>query len=183
MVVKIATYKKRGQSADVITTTLDHLEVTAPPLLFPVEDHPDYQTTAVSTDLSCLTCSDVLERPLQLACGDIFCYNCCQTWIYSCPTSPTPCPCCHDHHLGRTTIRSSLPVVVSLLSSLLVICSRGCGRLVRADQYIKHVDSKCEGYYHLQVNSPSKITLRDVLSKPTQTPPTPAEKQAAEHLV
>ena len=126
--VKIATYKKRGQSADVITTTLDHLEVTAQPLLFPVENHLDYQTTAVSTDLSCLTCSDVLERPLQLACGDIFCYNCCQTWIYSCPTSPTPCPCCHDHHLDRTTIWSSSPVVVSLLSSLLVICSRGCGR-------------------------------------------------------
>ena len=137
----------------------------------------------MSTDLSCPICSAVLERPLQLACGNIICYNCCQKWIHSCPTCPVPCPCCYDHHLEMTTICPPPPVVISLLSSLLVICSKGCGRLVRADHYTKHLDSKCVGYYHLEVNSPSKITLQDFLSKPTRTPPTPAEKKVAGHLV
>ena len=137
----------------------------------------------MSTDLSCPICLAVLERPLQLACGNITCCDCCHKWIQSCSTSPAPCPCCYDHHLDITTIRPPPPVVVSLVSSLLVICSKGCGRLVRADNYTRHLESKCTGYHQLQVNSASKVTLQDVLSKPTQSPPTPAEKAAAEHLV
>ena len=39
------------------------------------------------------------------------------------------------------------------------------------------------GHYQLQVNSPSRMTLRDVLSKPTIAPPTTAEKKVAKHLV
>ena len=135
--------KNRGRRSDAIIATLEHLEVTAAPSLFPDHDHPEYQTTAVSTDLSCPICLAVLERPLQVACGNIICCDCCHKWIQSCSTCPAPCPCCYNHHLDITTIRPPPPVVVSLVSSLLVICSRGCGRLVRADNYIKHLDSKC----------------------------------------
>ena len=39
------------------------------------------------------------------------------------------------------------------------------------------------GHYHLQMNSPSRMTLREVMSKSTQVPPTPAEKKVAKHLV
>ena len=38
-------------------------------------------------------------------------------------------------------------------------------------------------HFHIQVNSPSRMTLRDVLSKPAAVPPTPAEKKVANHLV
>ena len=41
----------------------------------------------------------------------------------------------------------------------------------------------CQGYYHHQVDSPSKMTLRDVLAKPVTQPATPAEVRAAGHLV
>ena len=51
-----------------------------------------------------------------------------------------------------------------------------------AKSYRKHIESKCQGHYHLDINSPSKMTL-DVLEKPIQAPPTPAETRVAEHLV
>ena len=174
--------KNRGRRADVITNTLEHLETTVSPSLFPAHDHPKYETTAVSNDLSCPICSAVLEQPLQLACGNIICYSCCYRWITATMSSPISCPCCYNHHLDTTTIHPPPPMVTNLLSGLLVTCSKGCGRLVRADQYTKHLDTNCTGHYHIQVNSPSKMTLRDVLSKPAIAPPTPAEKKVAKNL-
>ena len=97
-------------------------------------------------------------------------------------SGPISCPCCYDHQLDSTTIHPPPPMVTSLLSGLLVTCIKNCGRLVRAGQYTKHLDSKCTEYFHIQVNSPSRMTLRDVLSKPAAVPPTPAEK-VANHLV
>lgn len=173
--------KNRGRRADVVTTTLEHLNKTVSPSLFPAHDHPEYETTAVSNDLSCPICSAVLDRPLQLACNNIICYSCCHRWITLTMSGPISCPCCYNHQLDSTTIHPPPPIVTSLLSALLVTCSMGCGNLVRADQYTKHLESKCMGHYHLQVNSPSRMTLRDVLSKPTQVPPTPAEKKVTKH--
>ena len=167
----------------MVTTTLEHLDTTASPSLFPAHDHPKYETTAISNDLSCPVCSAVLERPLQLACGNIICYSCCYRWISVTMCGPVSCPCCYNHQLDCTTIHPPPPMVTSLLSGLLVICSKKCERLVRADQYIKHLESNCMEHYQLQVNSPSRMTLRDVLLKPTIAHPTPAEKKVANHLV
>ena len=100
----------------------------------------------------------------------------------TCGKSTISCPCCYYHHIDSTTIHPPPPVITNLLSALLVICSKGCGNLIRADQYCNHLESKCMGHYHLQTNSPSRMTLRDVLLKPTQVPPTPAEK-VVKHLI
>ena len=175
--------KNRGRRADVITSTLEHIQTTAPPSMFPAHHHPEYETTAVSSDLSCPVCAAVLERPLQLACGNIVCHSCCYRWISTAMSGPISCPCCYNHQLDSTTIHPPPPMVTNLLSGLLVTCSKNCGRLVRAGQYTKHLDSKCTEHFHIQVNSPSRMTLRDVLSKPAAVPPTPAEKKVANHLV
>ena len=47
----------------------------------------------------------------------------------------------------------------------------------------KHLESNCENFYQPVMNSPSKITLRDVLSKPVTIPATPTERRVTEHLV
>ena len=54
---------------------------------------------------------------------------------------------------------------------------------MRLDNYGKHVAGNCQGHYHHQVNSPSKMTLRDVLAKPVTVPATPAEIKVAGHLM
>ena len=175
--------KKRGRPADLQTTIIDHLETTAPLSLFPAMDRPEHQLTEVSCDLSCPICCIVLDRPLQLACGNVVCFDCCYKYISSATSRPITCLCCYHHHLEPATISAPPSMVLNLLSGLLVTCGRGCGRLVRANLYIKHCESKCVGFYHQEVNSPSKMTLRDVLSKPTNLPPTPVEKKVTQHLV
>ena len=67
-------------------------------------------------------------------------------------------------------------------SELLLHCIK-CGKLVKASEYIKHCDNNCELFSHPVMNSPSKVTLHDVLSKPVSTPATPMERRVTEHLV
>ena len=171
----------RGRRADAYHAVLLHLDTIAPPSFFPDDNIPTYKATAVSSDLACPICAAILERPIQLACGSIVCLGCCRKWINS-SISPLSCPCCYNHQLNCSTIHSPPTVVMSLLSSLLVNCGKECQKTVRADLYRKHLNSKCQGHYHLAVNSPSKMTLRDVLEKPAKLPPTPAETRVAEHL-
>ncbi len=91
------------------------------------------------------------------------------------------CPCCsspladHVHPPSRVTL--------DVLGSQLVVCSRGCNRMVKADLYIAHIKSQCQGFYQHSVLSPSRITLHDVLEKETESPPTPAEKEVAEKIM
>ena len=85
--------------------------------------------------------------------------------------------------LDRTSIRPPPPLVLSLLSGLLVKCGKGCGKLVRLDSCRKHIDCNCQSHHQQQLDSPSKVTLSDVLAKPVTTPATPAEVRVAGHLV
>ena len=74
-------------------------------------------------------------------------------------------------------------LIVSLLEGLQVHCTRKCGKIVRMDSYIKHLKGQCRSHYVQLVNSPSKLTLREVLSTSIQSPATPAEMRVTEHLV
>ena len=95
----------------------------------------------------------------------------------------TSCPCCYNHHLDSSAIRPPPPLVLSLLSGVIVYCGMKCGKQVRLDHYDRHLAGNCQGHYIPSVNSPSKMTLKDVLAKPATLPATPAEVRAAEHLV
>ena len=53
-----------------------------------------------------------------------------------------------------STIRPPPPLVQSLLA---VYCGRGCGKLVRLDNYDRHTAGNCQGYYHHQEDLPSKM--------------------------
>ena len=124
----------------------------------------------------------VLNQPVELACGSIVCASCCRQWIkYSKPPS-IHCPSCYDDELNSSTIRSPPTLLVTLLSELLLHCIK-CGKIVKASEYIKHSDNNCELFSQPVMNSPSKVTLHNVLSKPVSTPATPMERRVTEHLV
>ena len=54
---------------------------------------------------------------------------------------------------------------------------------MRLDNHDRHTAGNCHGYYHDQVDSPSKMTLREILEKPVTLPATPAEVKIAGQLV
>lgn len=114
-------------------------------------------------------------------CGAVVCLDCCCKWIQHSPS--LSCPCCYDHQFDTSTIRPPSPLVTSLVDDLLICCKRGCKKILRASQYKDHLASSCKGHYHQQLDSPSKITIKDVLAKPMTSPATPAEIQATGHLV
>ena len=61
----------------------------------------------------------------------------------------------------------------------MVHCTKNCGKMVKLGSYTKHLKDQCRSHYEV-INSPS---IKDILSRPTSLPATPAEKKIAEHLV
>lgn len=163
---------------------LAHLKTLSQSSLLPEEDpNPQWDPSQASlgANLCCPICMAILDRPVQLLCGAVVCFNCCSTWIQFCPT--LCCPCCYSHSLSSLTVKQPSSLLTSLLQDLLVLCKGGCGKLVKLVQYKQHLKGKCKSHYDRSIHSPSRMTIQDVLSRPTSSPATPAEVKVAEHLV
>ncbi len=136
--------------------------------------------TSLTDKISCCICCEVVRNPVQLSCGQTICCDCCCKSIqyaYS-----LQCPCCYGHTLSSKTISSPSPLLISILDESIVLCIRRCGKMVQFQDYSNHLNCNCKTHY-VNTNSPSKVTLKDVLSKPTSSPATPVELKAAQHLV
>ena len=107
--------------------------------------------------------------------------DCCCKWKQCTPS--LACPCCYGHPLNSSTIYPPSPLIASLVDVPLINCNRHCKKIVLAAQYRDHLAANCQGHYHQLVDSPSKMTIKDVLAKPTTSPAIPAEIRAAGHLV
>lgn len=173
--------KNRGRpTGETSKELLQHINSVAPASILSVDVRQlEFHTQSLGDQLSCPVCTAVLDRPVELSCGAIVCLRCCSNWVMHCTSACVPCPCCYDHPLDSTTIRPPPLLIISLLSSMLVSCERKCGNQVRADQYDKHLQGRCRSHYEYSAYSPSKITLKDVLTKPA----TPVEMKCAQHLV
>ena len=73
-----------------------------------------------------------------------------------------------------------LAVVCDLLGSVKLSCSN-CHTTATARQYKLHWESHCPGHY--EVSSPSRVSARDILQRPTIATTLPVERRVAEHLV
>ena len=161
---------------------LKHIEDTAPESFLPAEESvPQYEQKPLINQLFCLICCMVLNQLVELACGSIVCASCRQ-WIKHTKPPCIPCLSCYDDQLSSSTIRPPTPLFITLLYDLLLHCAK-CGKLVKASEYKRHMDNNCELFSQPVMNSPSKVTLKDVLSKPVSTPATPMERRVTEHLV
>ena len=170
-------------SGETARSILKHIKDTAPESFLPAEESvPQYESKLLISQLSCSNCCMVLNQPVELTCGSIVCASCCCQWIkYSKPPS-IPCPTCYDDELNSSTIRPPPPLLTTLLSDLLLHCAK-YAMLVEVSEYIRHLDINCEQFSQPVMNSPSKVTLKDVLSKPVSTTATPMERRVTEHLV
>jgi len=159
---------------------MDHIRsIAAPPP--PNEDpHPEFLPSLMIDKLCCSICMDVVSSPIKLSCDHTLCSECCCKYIQV--TYSLNCPCCFNHILGRATIAAPSDLFMSLLNELVVSCVRGCSRMVKFKDYRQHLDNKCKTH-SINYNSPSKVTLKDVLQKSTSTPTTPAELKTAHNLL
>ncbi len=72
---------------------------------------------------------------------------------------------------------------MSVLGSLHADCAMGCNRWVRADNYMQHIESQCQHHFVQSTLSPSHTTIRDILTKSSQAPTTPAERKVAGNVI
>ena len=135
-------------------------------------------TSDQAATLLCPLCLEVLDQPIELACSNLVCANCCCKWIERSGT--VSCPCCYYHQLDDLTMYLPSTVVQDLLGTLKLSCTK-CHKTTTAAQYRLHKISLCQGHY--EVSSPSRVTAQHILQRPTTAPTLPVEKQVAEHLV
>lgn len=135
---------------------------------------PDYIPFTHTLHIECAICKGIPERPLELTCGNIVCLGCyCSSVQSSCTLV---CPCCTTAMLSDEAsnhFQSPSTVTMSVLGNLLVNCSKGCNRCVRAVEYQQHMDTQCKQHFE---DSQSHVTAQDISS---DTPTTPVERRVA----
>ena len=163
-------------------SVLSNLKALAPLSYFPPgTSSPKYSERDRYPECMCAICMEVLDRPVELKCGNMVCLTCCCTWVET--SLRVDCPCCYNHPLHGPNVSAPSKVTMQFLGTLLVDCQEGCNRTVRAGEYSRHVDSGCTTSVQQRILSPSKTTIRQILQKPVDTPTTPAEKRVAENLI
>ena len=75
--------------------------------------------------------------------------------------------CCY-HLLSSPTISQTSIFLLSVLNDLHITCVRKCGKSVKMRHYQEHLAGNCRSHYE-DLNSPSKVTLQDVLDKPSSS--------------
>lgn len=169
---------------------IGHIRAIAIPSLLPEEDlfpechgTPDY----LVKNLNCPICDSVYNSPIQISCGYTVCATCCCKWLQFVETPV--CPGCYgrdfinSHILCTSDINPPSSLLTNLLDGVLVTCRRNCGKLVTLGQYIHHLEANCRSHYSQSINSPSKMTVSEVMAKSAQSPATPVEVRLTEHLV
>ena len=151
-----------------------------------MDDQPSYVDTTDKVEylpenaanVLCPICCDVLNHPIELACGSLVCAHCCYRWI---ELSPKPsCPGCYTHDLDDVSISLPSAVVYELLGALKLVCQT-CQQKTTAAQFKQHKASHCKAHY--EVLSPSRISAHEILARPVTARTQPVERRLAEHLV
>ena len=156
------------------------INAIAPPPPPNEDPHPQFVPTSLVDKLTCPICLDIVQRPVQLMCDHTVCAHCCCKNIQI--TCSLQCLCCYRHVLSSGNISPPSPLFLSLLNESVVVCIRKCGNMVKLQDYSNHLDTRCKSH-NINMNSPSKVTLKDVLCQSTTSPATPVELKAAHHLV
>jgi hypothetical protein len=124
-------------------------------------------TPISAEDIECAVCLRILERPLQLPCGQLCCTPCLCAWVTHTPTpDPLSCPCCQvTHTIHESQLLPPPQVLQKLLDTLRVRCRR-CLKIVTAGahHHLEHLESSCR--LHVLADEPVQETspLRQLLS-------------------
>ena len=166
--------KKRGQPSDPDrTTTVKSVKDVQPASFHPPGLPPQYSDVH-SSNLKCCVCLEVLNHPVLLLCNELVCGPCCSQWVAV--SGGVSCPCCYGCCMETQGVQEPPSAVMQMLSGL-TLSYKECQQPVQAVQYLKHLKSKCGA--GVVVESPSKLTVAEILATPSITLPSAIEKKVA----
>ena len=123
-------------------------------------------------DLQCKVCECVVDRPVKTPCNNLVCAECISCLVLDVKSS-LPCPCCKDcHERSPTMFVPASDVVLKVLGALLVRCDKTtCTAVLSLQHLAEHIKSGCKVHTASSL-SPSKLTMKQILSRPLESPPT-----------
>ena len=136
-------------------------------------------------DLQYSICNYIVDQPVETPCRKLVCSLCIVRLFRLCDdVASLPCPSCKEvHEISNSSYPPVSKVVVKMLGELLLTCDEtSCSDIVALKNLKKHVTSGCKHDTH-NTFSPSKLTVRQIISRPLTSPPTSAEKTAASRVV
>lgn len=177
----VSSINKGRAVGETPTAVLRNAAEMAPDSYFPnsgtsLVNFTDSSLSAVGESALCPLCMEVLDKPLELPCDMMVCLKCLTKWIQL--SGKLTCPCCFDHPLNSDHLKSPSNITMSILGSMQVVCDV-CTKSVQAKNYTKHLATMCSAY----IDSPSKATIRDILSQPSHVAPSPTERRVAGSLI
>lgn len=157
---------------------LSNLQATAPQSFFSDGTEPT-TPKELKMDITCTICMTLLDRPMELSCGNLVCLICLTKWVNV--NNTVSCPCCYsDVHILEHSHTPS-KVTMTILGSQLVECSKGCNKIVRVDEFTEHARSGCREHFQYCICSPSRTTLKHILER--HDAPTLTEQRVASNLL
>lgn len=122
-------------------------------------------SSSVLEDLVCKICSCVPCQPVEiLSCRHFLCKTCI---VSACETGSMSCPC-NSLTLHASQLIAPSNVVLKLLESLLVRCTKGCGQVMELKHLRAHLTCNCASTL---VPSPSNISVQQLLDQDHSSTP------------
>ena len=157
---------KLGQSPAAV---IRHMQQTAPPSF---TDKLTGATVVDSSATQCPICLSSVDRPLELACGSVVCMDCCCASVSI--GDSLSCPCCYDHDLSEDTVNAPSSRMTDLFEAAMKVHCHTCQGVFFLSEHREHT---------CHLNSPSRLSVQQILDRPVTAPPHPVESRVAEHLV
>ncbi len=121
----------------------------------------------------CLTCTNILNCPVEFRCGHYSCASCLVREVQASPT--LKCAVCKSiHPLNPSSVRAVSPLALQLLRDVKVSC-QNCGVTVRLENIDQHLHSGCSSY--------AEITVDELLQQPSCSPLTQIEQKVASNVL
>ena len=168
--------KNRGRPCNAKQGLIAAIIRVQPPSLHPPGSTPEY--TGVHESLVCCICLEVLNQPILLPCNELVCGPCCSYWVAVSKTAS--CPCCYSDAITSEGVYPPPSAVLDLLGGLILSCIK-CKQQVKAAQFLTHLNSKCGT--HALCDSPSELTVGQILNTPSNMPPSTIEKKAMGKII
>ena len=120
---------------------------------------------------------------MKTPCNNLVCAECISSLVLDVKSS-LPFPYCKDcHELSPTMFVPASDVVLKVLGALLVRCDKTtCTAVLSLQHLAEHIKSGCK-VHTVSSLSPPKLTMKQILSRPLESPPTVVEQKAAANIV
>ena len=145
-----------------------------------VYKHHDWLAWYILENITCCSCKNIIDAPVQLACDNVACKMCLQQQVIA--KGPLAvCPSCGEQ-VDSTHFKKCSTIVTDIIENLTVKCKHDCRLPLKLKDLLQHEEA-CSGLLQPPPTALVDITLGEVMSVPLHEPLSPDEAVVCTRLV